>query len=378
MGKHGDAMRLYSGRDLKDRARMWVRLHKRMSDYLQQAPVLILAEDDPNTRITLHRACERGAKLREVMEACGFNVGLRKVHPYALQMHEAPTGFVKANPSAVAQQIANRSIDGQREFLKQINVYAFALRSNMNQDRGVPVSWMAENLPKGNHDMRHYADIPASMLDECGFRRNWRWRDFKAAIHRWEESFTQPARLDDLLVYGQRMYTTNARGQREVVEWGNVYNPFDRTSFLRAPLTPHNDAPAEASEGDLSFHLLNTPAELAEEGHAMQHCVGGYSQNVRSGYSLIYSIRKYGERLATMELSPSEWDAKTGQPPKPTGWHITQIKAVRNADPSAHVLLATKAFAAAHFRLVDPKPIRWAIPIRMVSPDRVIYYNATA
>jgi len=47
---------------------------------------------------------------------------------------------------------------------------------------------------------------------------------------------------------------------------------------------------------------LEDSAELYREGAAMHHCVGAYADQVKAGYTYIYSIRRNGERLATAEL----------------------------------------------------------------------------
>lgn len=52
------------------------------------------------------------------------------------------------------------------------------------------------------------------------------------------------------------------------------------------------------------FLPLQTPEELREEGERMANCVGSYAGKVASGACLIYSIRRGGKRVATMEITP--------------------------------------------------------------------------
>jgi len=54
-----------------------------------------------------------------------------------------------------------------------------------------------------------------------------------------------------------------------------------------------------------SISYIDTPEGLREEGDKMHHCVGSYSSNVHKGYSSIYSVRKDGKRVATLELRKS-------------------------------------------------------------------------
>jgi hypothetical protein len=55
-------------------------------------------------------------------------------------------------------------------------------------------------------------------------------------------------------------------------------------------------------QGDLEAFSLNDSDDLWEEGAAMVHCVGGYDQRCFHNTSRIYSIRRKGERVATLEL----------------------------------------------------------------------------
>lgn len=55
-------------------------------------------------------------------------------------------------------------------------------------------------------------------------------------------------------------------------------------------------------EGKYSAHELINTKELIDEGTEMRHCVGGYSGSCVRGHSVIFSIRKDGIRLSTLEL----------------------------------------------------------------------------
>lgn len=52
------------------------------------------------------------------------------------------------------------------------------------------------------------------------------------------------------------------------------------------------------------FLPLQTPGELSEEGDSMNNCVESYAGKVAAGSCLIYSIRRGGKRVATMEITP--------------------------------------------------------------------------
>ena len=55
-------------------------------------------------------------------------------------------------------------------------------------------------------------------------------------------------------------------------------------------------------EGNLEAISLNNSDELWEEGAEMSHCVGGYDQECFKNESRIYSIRRNGERVSTLEI----------------------------------------------------------------------------
>lgn len=60
------------------------------------------------------------------------------------------------------------------------------------------------------------------------------------------------------------------------------------------------------------FHFiqLRTAQELADEGIAMHHCVGGYANRCAEGRSIIFSMRKDGKSYITIELSPYKYNKR--------------------------------------------------------------------
>lgn len=76
---------------------------------------------------------------------------------------------------------------------------------------------------------------------------------------------------------------------------------------------------------------LRTKRELKDEGHVMQHCVGGYCDDVASGKSQIFSLRDAdGNPHATIEWQPPE-DAKSLSRARRTG-HFEQIFGAQNEE----------------------------------------------
>jgi hypothetical protein len=86
------------------------------------------------------------------------------------------------------------------------------------------------------------------------------------------------------------------------------------------------------------FLPLRSAAELQEEGERMKHCVATYAGRVAAGTCLIYSVRRGGKRVATMEIAPAPGQALTAG--------IVQVKGLRNASPGTDVLRAAQAWLA--------------------------------
>jgi hypothetical protein len=76
---------------------------------------------------------------------------------------------------------------------------------------------------------------------------------------------------------------------------------------------------------------LRSKRELKDEGHVMQHCVGGYCEEVESGKSQIFSLRDAdGHPHATIEWKPPE-HAQSLSRERRTG-HFEQIFGVQNEE----------------------------------------------
>ena len=71
--------------------------------------------------------------------------------------------------------------------------------------------------------------------------------------------------------------------------------------------------------GEFTAKSLNTSDELREEGQLMLHCVGGYDMACFANKSRIYSIRKNGERVATVEVKLTN-----------KGWALGQLYGTQN------------------------------------------------
>ena len=74
--------------------------------------------------------------------------------------------------------------------------------------------------------------------------------------------------------------------------------------------------------GDYEILPIEDAASLYREGTAMHHCVGTYGDQVQRGNLYIYSIRRDGERIATLALG-----RHTGRT------YVQQIRGPCNTEP---------------------------------------------
>lgn len=119
---------------------------------------------------------------------------------------------------------------------------------------------------------------------------------------------------------------------------------------------------------------LTSPQELNEEGAAMHHCVGSYARNVRGGHCYIYSVRKDGNRLATLELGKG-YGSWYDVPPAfaVNSYRVAQLRAACNAEPSPVVRAAVESWLASFEDLEEKKRRREcassAISLHSTEPD---------
>jgi hypothetical protein len=76
------------------------------------------------------------------------------------------------------------------------------------------------------------------------------------------------------------------------------------------------------------FEALTNAAQLHEEGEAMQHCVGSYTDDCLGGVRRIYSVRerKRGQRLATLSVECVTYENDT------MVWECDQLSGVKNTE----------------------------------------------
>lgn len=104
------------------------------------------------------------------------------------------------------------------------------------------------------------------------------------------------------------------------------------------------------------FEEIKDSHALHEEGAAMSHCVGSYGHYCEQGSKRIFSVRKEGRRVSTLELNREEAEWKRGDPVwghmdlfdakrmKRISWKAGQNYGLFNQRPSEECLRASRKF----------------------------------
>jgi hypothetical protein len=94
----------------------------------------------------------------------------------------------------------------------------------------------------------------------------------------------------------------------------------------------------KARDGIHELIPLTSAAALVAEGNALQHCVGGYYSQCRSGDTQIFSLRSGADHAATLELLLS------GEPGEPLILRAGQFRTLWNRPAPAHLGDIVRAF----------------------------------
>lgn len=117
----------------------------------------------------------------------------------------------------------------------------------------------------------------------------------------------EPARRDCLA--GLRRAILGRRGPKVFEEAAQIWHrkaatiaAFRHERTTNRPGWPALCAPWCSAAGRYSIVPLTSAADLVIEGRIMDHCVGSYYQECRSGLEQILSVRRDGRQVATLEL----------------------------------------------------------------------------
>jgi len=97
--------------------------------------------------------------------------------------------------------------------------------------------------------------------------------------------------------------------------------------------------PQRAELGGFDFVALRTGEQIFSDGNEMRHCVSTYTRQVSSGQSRLFSIRRDGRRIATLELQSNSNSLECD-----VAYSMGQLRGPCNTQPSAEICGVAKSF----------------------------------
>lgn len=274
-------------------ARLLAQTHRFAIDYLEQCPALLVfaswgyAAKRPEHKMLIARrfggAVSRGPKLRALVEHFQGAYPLRKITGKALtgSNFELIMDLRTIPPSELAQMIP----DGAKEQERWLRALRFvrSRTKRMLMSKSEPVwLWgarvMTDALAAGiaTPENQFHSIVDFISRSNRPFNPSWTFRSALEAAEDWHREL-------------------RARNDAEQFSKRHGLKIGDQIDYSPLP----NDAVEFAG---LEFIPLRSGEALFLEGSAMRHCVASYAADVVLGRSRIFSIRKDGYRVATMEL----------------------------------------------------------------------------
>jgi PcfJ-like protein len=283
-------------------------------DYIEQAPVILLAATRGSAHVSLSEwafvreqfsnMCKSGAQLRDVMRAYGLPLPLRLLDGRVLTSSRATVmrRLALMNPSTLAQ-IIPATRQKQNAWLQALQNWCdgMASRSEANNNRCLFFEWAATNYPGVTYTeangVRHMVDFVSAHSDT--FNPLWTLERARAEEQKWHANLA-------------------------------VAEVAERTGAPLDTVIDYTPLPLLLEHSGFSFVALQIGRALHAEGAAMHHCVATYWQRVINGYSRIYSVLENGERVATLELSGRPDNYKWGT----SRYHVRQLVGACNSRPA--------------------------------------------
>lgn len=325
------AARMFNGSGVKAMAAIMAAAHPYAIDYIQQAPVLVLAvangEANPKRRhliLTQWKAImDRGEKLKRILAFWGLPQPMR-------QLRGRPLNFARwRNVKILARDVSASSLaqiippkNQERWWLVMDNWIDNFRQRNLRDANIFPIphlDWIGRMAP--HSDLRVTPGRAADMADfvfaNIGtFDPRVTWEQAQAAETAWH------AKLAKL-------------------------NGTDKVVIDPDPL------PRRWTYGEFEFVALCSEAELVEEGRRMHHCVGGagYWSMVKQGMARIVSVRLGQKHFATVEVLRNveivdSYNHKimTDQRAYIPSWQFRQIRGPANSNIDTPTYYAINAF----------------------------------
>lgn len=300
------AVGLYVNQALHPAATLLAALHPRAVEYLEQAPILAMAatfggkiekkQERAYVAMNFAPLMDRGVKLRDLMATYRVAYQLRAVSGNAIRPGAWPV--LKriselVDPSSIAQaipadpkkhmfwlndltdlwNILERRLQFRAELHGPILRWAMFAIARAEKGKRFPKDDVYRDLPaRGPHTATAGEIADFLIAEHTRFNPRWTWERMIQETRDWHEAIAN-ANLD-----------TVDDGRMDVeIDYGRTF-------------------PAEIEVDGFQFHALRSLRALIIEGRTMHHCVSSYYPDVVAGRCRIYSVRKDGKRIATVEF----------------------------------------------------------------------------
>lgn len=289
------ARALFSNEAVSPAAVLLSQTHPWAFDYIEQAPVLVLAAFSGSTRwrefkaisvhvcSVFHSHCANKRSLREVMAHYRIPYQARVLKPYVVTPARWPAvSFLKmCEPSSLAQAIPQKAGE-QGKWLRAVSNFVEAFASAPHMLTEERIAWAVSRFGQAPAAAVRQAKPLADLMThgDVDFDLRWSFDEAEAAMERWHERL---ARKKDAVAFARQF---GVSFEEEIEDLGS-HKSFD--------------------VGKFEFVTLNSGMDIFKEGMAMRHCVFSYTGGVVMGKLRLFSIRVGGKRAATLEL---DWDEK--------------------------------------------------------------------
>ena len=325
-----EADALFPNQAMKTAAVMMAVLHQGAIDYINQAPVLVLAvmqggdfhkqKERQFMADRLKPLLERGPKLRDLMAIFELPLPLRALNAWAMvpSRWNAVRMLARVPPSTLAQSIPEKP-GRQAKWLEELGAWT----DTMSRRFAAPYllsTWAASHFQgTGN---THYQIGAANLADFAGspgvvFNEKWTLEKAREEADQWHGELAAKSNEE-------QFFARNGFGWRDPINYGRL--------------------PIEFETEGLRIVALRSGEEIFLEGRAMHHCVSSYTQAVVGGKCRLYSVRRGDERLATVEVAKVRTNKEF--------WDAVQIKGPCNAIP----VMSAQAAAAKLIEKINGEP----------------------
>ena len=277
-----------------------------------------------------------GASLREAADALGLPWWLRRLPPAAFT-EPLPTFPLEPNFS---QHIANLIPREERVLAIWLARVSHALETAGD----AYALWLARQR-----------DLVGPPEDLFAFMAAWAWFSSRPGLlgHRllrrpWTPAMSFKRAREELTAWRQRLRLIETLG------------PGIETPWL-----------ADATAGGFDFVALRTVEDFIAESEALENCLDQYADQLHTGLTAVFSIRKGTRRVACVEIGLH--DEEVSMP------NIVQLRGVRNRRAPPEIWQATYSWLGGQ-RLVPLSPMRHAPrPLQRIEARRALWspYLAT-